>query len=55
MLGKLFPFLSMGIFAASAELIYSAVIILFLVFEPRGLVHFCSHLALSFQRKRFVE
>ena len=55
MLGKLFPFLSMGIFAASAELIYSAVIILFLVFEPRGLVHFCSHWALSFRRKRFVE
>ncbi len=37
--GKLIPSLSMGVFASSAQLIYSAVIILFLVFEPGGLVN----------------
>ena len=37
--GKVLPSLSMGVFASSAQLVYSAVIILFLVFEPGGLVH----------------
>lgn len=52
LLGRLFPSLSMGIFAASAELIYSFVIILFLVFEPRGLARFWQRLKLSFHQKR---
>jgi branched-chain amino acid transport system permease protein len=37
-IGRVFPSMSMGIFAASAQLFYSLFIILFLVFEPGGLV-----------------
>jgi branched-chain amino acid transport system permease protein len=47
-LGKLIPSMSMGVFAASAQLIYSFFIILFLVFEPRGLVRWWQRLRLSF-------
>ena len=42
--GRVFPSLSMGIFAASAQLFYAIVIVLFLVFEPGGLVRLCQRL-----------
>lgn len=50
--GKVFPSLSMGIFASSAQLIYSSIIILFLVFEPGGLVHLWDRLRISLKISR---
>lgn len=49
--GRVFPSLSMGIFAASAQLFYAVVIILFLVFEPGGLAHLCQRLRFQLQNR----
>lgn len=52
--GRVFPSLSMGIFAASAQSIYAIAIILFLIFEPGGLVHLCQRLTFRLQRLRLI-
>jgi branched-chain amino acid transport system permease protein len=49
--GRVFPSLSMGIFAASAQLFYAVVIILFLVFEPGGMVRMCQRLTFQLQKR----
>jgi branched-chain amino acid transport system permease protein len=48
-IGKVFPALSMGIFAASSQLIYSLIILLFLAFEPGGLINLWYRVRLSFK------
>jgi len=48
-IGKVFPALSMGIFAASSQLIYSLIILLFLVFEPGGLINLWYRVRMSFK------
>jgi branched-chain amino acid transport system permease protein len=48
-IGKVFPSLSMGIFAASSQLIYSLVIVLFLVFEPGGLTRVWRRIRIQFR------
>jgi branched-chain amino acid transport system permease protein len=51
-LGRFVPALSMGVFAAFAQVLYAIAILLFLVFEPGGLAHLWERLRLSVRRWR---